>query len=79
DLHKRQPQNGLYVYERRLGDRQIVVIMNGNDSPVTTAMDRTAEILPYGTVMRDLIGGDQVTVTGEMTFGLREIMILSNF
>ena len=73
------PQNGLYVYERRLGDRQIVVIMNGNDSPVTTAMDRTVEILPYGTVMRDLIGGDQVKVTEVMTFGPREIMILSNF
>jgi len=73
------PQNGIYAYERRLGDRQVVVLMNGNDTPVETVMDRTEEILPYGTVMHDLISGDDVTVTETMTFGPRQVMILQNF
>ena len=73
------PQNGIYAYERRLGDKQVVVLMNGNDAPVTTTMERTKEILPYGTRMNDLISGETVTIPEEKTFAPREIMILSNF
>ena len=73
------PQNGMYAYERRLGDKQVVVLMNGNDTPVTTTMERTKEILPYGTRMNDLISGETVVIPEEKTFAPREIMILSNF
>ena len=73
------PQNGIYAYERRLGDKQVVVLMNGNDIPVTTTMERTKEILPYGTRMNDLISGETVVIPEEKTFAPREIMILSNF
>lgn len=73
------PQNGIYAYERRLGDKRVVVMMNGNDTPLTTTMERTLEILPYGTTMTDLISGIPVTITEKMTFAPRQVMILHNF
>lgn len=73
------PQNGIYTYERRLGDKQVVVLLNGQSEPNTVTMERTLEILPYGTTMRDLVSGNDVTITEEMTFAPRQVMILQNF
>lgn len=72
------PENGLYVYQRRSGDKEVTVILNGNDSPVTTTMERTLEILPYGSQRRDILTGKTVTIEPEMTFAPREILILEN-
>jgi glycosidase len=73
------PQTGLYVYERWLGDKKIDVLMNGTDEPLSVSMNRTLEILPYGTVRHDLISDKDVTIEEEMTFDPRQIMILTNF
>lgn len=73
------PQNGIYAYERRLGDKQVVVLLNGNDRPLDVSMERTVEVLPIGTTMYDLISGRDVTITEEMTFAPREVMVLQNF
>lgn len=73
------PENGLYVYQRKLGDREVTVIMNGNDIPVTTSMERTVEILPYGTTRRDMLSGRDFTVEPEMTFAPRALFILENY
>lgn len=73
------PQNGIYAYERRLGDKQVVVLLNGQSEPNTVTMERTLEILPYGTTMRDLVSGKDVTIIEEMTFAPRQVMILQNF
>ena len=75
--HVRQKKGG-YVYERRLGDKQVVVMMNGNDAPKTMNMEQTAEILPYGTTLTDMLTGKKVTITPEMTFAPRELYILEN-
>lgn len=72
------PENGIYVYERRLADKRVIVIMNGNDSPVTTTMERTLEILPVGTTLTDMLTGEPFTVTEEMTFPARALYILEN-
>lgn len=72
------PYQGVYVYERRLGDRQVVVMMNGNDSPVTMDMTQVAEILPEGTSRRDMLSGEEVVISREMTFAPRAIYILEN-
>ena len=68
------PQNCLYVYERKLGDKQVVVLMNGTNSELTTKMNRTVEVLPYETTMTDLISGQPVTITEEMSFAPRQVM-----
>lgn len=72
------PENGLYVYQRRSGDKEVTVILNGNDSPVTTTMERTLEILPYGSQRRDMLTGETRTISPEMTFSPRQILILEN-
>ena len=70
------PFQGVYVYERRLADRQVVVMMNGNDHPVEMDMEQTLEILPYGTKKRDLLSGETITVAERMTFPPRALYIL---
>ena len=72
------PYQGVYVYERRLGDRQVVVMMNGNDDEVTMDMEQTLEILPYGTKLTDMLTGEPVTITEKMTFAPRALYILEN-
>lgn len=72
------PENGIYVYQRKLGDKEVTVMLNGNDAPRTVTMERTLEILPYGSVRRDMLTGRTVTITPEMTFAPREILILEN-
>lgn len=72
------PENGLYVYQRRSGDKEVTVILNGNDSPVTTTMERTLEILPYESQRRDMLTGETITISPEMTFSPRQILILEN-
>ena len=72
------PENGLYVYQRRLGDKEVTVMMNGNDTPLTASMDNIREILPEGARRRDMLSGQTVEITREMTFPARAILILEN-
>ncbi|MDE6485689.1 MAG: glycoside hydrolase family 13 protein [Duncaniella sp.] len=72
------PESGIYVYRRALGDRHVTVMMNGNDSEITASMAPTVEIMPYGTQLRDMLTGETVTITPEMTFAPRAIYILEN-
>lgn len=73
------PQNGIYAYTRKLGEKEIHVLMNGNDSSVTTSMERTLEVLPIGTELKDILSGKTIIITEEMTFAPRAIYILQNF
>ena len=70
------PQNGIYAYQRKLGDRTVTVLMNGNDKPLDVTMERTLEILPYGTQKRNILTDEIVTIEKEMHFAPREVMIL---
>ncbi len=72
------PENGIYVYRRALGDRHVTVIMNGNDSEKNVDMTPTVEIMPFGTQLRDMLSGETITITPEMTFAPRAIYILEN-
>ncbi|MCM1368836.1 MAG: glycoside hydrolase family 13 protein [Candidatus Amulumruptor caecigallinarius] len=73
------PQNGIYAYQRKLGDKEIVVLLNGRDVPNTVTMERTEEILPYGKTLRNILTDSDVTIKEEMTFAPREVMILQNW
>lgn len=73
------PTNGVYLYERRLGDKQIIIMLNGNDNDNTIEMDRYKEILPIGTTMHDMLTNSSVTIDDEMTLAPRAIYILENF
>ncbi len=70
------PENGMYVYERRLGDNRAVVIMNGTDRSLSVDMSIYREILPSGTKLRDVITGEEFIVTPEIHFAPRALYIL---
>ena len=72
------PQNGIYAYQRKLGDKTVTVLMNGNDKPLDVTMERTLEILPYGTKLHDVISGEDVIITEQMHFAPRQILLLEN-
>lgn len=42
-------------------------------------MERTLEILPYGTRLRNILTDSDVTISEKMTFAPREVMILQNW
>lgn len=73
------PENGIYTYSRRLGDKEVVVMLNGNDSEVTRTMERTLEVLPVGSQWRDMLTGENIVIADEMTFAPRQIYILENY
>lgn len=72
-------RNGICAYRRKLGDKDVIVLLNGRDVPNKVTMERTLEILPYGTTTTDIISGKPVTIAEEMTFEPRQVMILQNF
>ena len=59
------PQNGVYAYERALGDKKVVVLLNGNDSPLEVDMGRYAEIMPMGSQWTNALTGER--------FGLKRL------
>ena len=71
------PDNGLYVYQRKAGDKKVTVIMNGSDEVVNGIdMSRYAEIMKPGDVFNDVISGKQVTIAAEMDFSPRAVLVL---
>lgn len=73
------PQNGIYAYQKSLDGKTVTVLMNGNDKPLTVTMERTHEILPYGSSYKDIISGKDIVIEKEMTFAPRQTLILQNF
>lgn len=73
------PINCAYVYERRLGDKQVVVIMNGTEEPMDLDMERYAEILPKGSKMKRSLGGEDVEIDDILRLAPKETLILQNF
>ena len=71
------PDNGLYVYQRKAGDKKVTVIMNGSDEAVNGIdMSRYAEIMKPGDVFNDVISGKQVTIAEKMDFSPRAVLVL---
>ncbi|MEG1540169.1 MAG: glycoside hydrolase family 13 protein [Muribaculaceae bacterium] len=70
------PENGLYVYQRLYKGKRVIVMMNGNDNPITVSTKQYAEMLPQGTKLTDMLTGTAVTITPEMTFPTRALYIL---
>lgn len=73
------PINCVYLYERRLGDKQVVVILNGTESELELDMPRYAEILPEGTRMKKALGGEEIIIGESMILAPKETLILQNF
>ena len=72
------PRNGQYIYERRLGDRAIQIIMNGTDEPQKLIAERISEILPIETTQQDVLTERKITITPDLVLEPREILILED-
>ena len=70
------PNKGIYVYERKYGDKSVVVFLNGNDREQTIDLVPYREILPASSAF-DLLTEKKVELRNELTLSSRGIYILS--
>lgn len=70
------PVNNIYVYFRHNENETVMVVLNGQDEPQRLNTERFNEILHRYTRGRDVISGEYVDVTGRMTLGPRQALVL---
>lgn len=73
------PINGIYAYERRLGDKKIIVILNGTSSPIEVDSSIYKEIMLPGDEFNEIITGQRHILGEEIFLNPREIKVLQNF
>ena len=73
------PYNGIYVYSRRLGDKSVIVILNGTDEDALFDASRYTQVLDGNTGYTDAITGDKIQPDNLKTLPPRASLILTNF
>lgn len=71
-----QPNQGVYVYERRLDDESVIVILNGANKEVNLPLGRYAEIIKEKTEGKDIITKRVVSLGEELKLKAKEVLIL---
>lgn len=56
------PTNGVYLYRRKYGPEEAIVILNGKDEDLDLEMDRYAEIIAEGDAYSDILTGETVVL-----------------
>ena len=72
------PNKGIYVYERKYGNKSVTVFMNGNDKEQSIDLTPYKEILPKTSAL-DVLTGTKVELEKELTLSGRGILILEFF
>lgn len=70
------PRNGVYVYERRYGDKSAVVILNGVSKDNELSLEHYREILRDKKSGRDVITGRKVNLDNTLKLSPKEVLIL---
>ena len=70
------PRNGVYVYERRYGDKNVVVILNGVSKENELPLEHYKEILGDKKSGQDVITGRKVSLDGTLKLSSKEVLIL---
>lgn len=68
--------NGVYLYERYLNNKQVVVIMNGTSNNVEIALDRYSETLGNNQDAIDIISNKHVILAKTLKMNPRQTLIL---
>ncbi|MDL2222461.1 glycoside hydrolase family 13 protein [Parabacteroides sp. OttesenSCG-928-N08] len=71
-----QVNHSVYLYERRLDDRSVLVVMNGSYNDVELPLDRYAEVLCGKTSGKDVITGRTVVLDKTLKLSGKETLIL---
>ena len=69
-------QNGVYVYERYLGNKNVLVFMNGSKNEVTINLDRYAESIHNRKSVKDFLSGRNISLGETLTLSPKEVLIL---
>jgi glycosidase len=69
------PYKGVYVYERKAGNRSAVIFFNGTDSQQTVETERYREILPKNSA-KEIISGKDYILSDKITLQPRDVQIL---
>lgn len=70
------PKNGVYVYERYLNDKNILIFMNGTSKETTIDLSRYAESLQGRTSGKDMLTNRQIKFENTCTLSARKILII---
>lgn len=70
------PSKGIYAYERKQGDKSVVVLLNGTDREQTISLDTYREILP-DTSAYNVLEDKKVELGKDLTLPGRGIYLLS--
>lgn len=73
------PTNGIYLYQRKGGDDEVIVMMNGRDEANDADMTRYLEVIEEGDKFTDILTGETVIPIKsdkKYNFAPREIRIL---
>lgn len=62
DMKHFMPTNGVYVYRRKYGPEEVIVILNGKDEDLSLDMSRYAEIIPEGARYTDILSGKSIVL-----------------
>lgn len=58
DMKHFMPTNGVYLYRRKFGPEEVIVILNGKDEDLDLDMSRYAEVIPTGAIYTDILTGE---------------------
>ena len=70
------PNRGVYVYERSLNGKRVVVFMNGSSKAVELPLDRYAESLQGAAQGKDVLTGRTVSLGTSLSMTAKEILVL---
>lgn len=70
------PQNSVYVYERFLDNKNVIIFMNGSDGETEIDLSRYAESLKGKSSGHDIVSGRNITLNSTLKMKPREIIIL---
>jgi glycosidase len=73
------PQNGVYVYERWLGDKNVMVFINGANKEVTIDLARYAESIKGQTRGVDVTTQRTVQLGDKLTMAAKEVLVLDMY
>ncbi len=62
DMKHFMPTNGVYLYRRKYGPEEVIVILNGKDEDLALDMSRDAEIIDEGATYTDILTGERRTL-----------------
>ena len=69
-------QKGVYVYERYLDDKKVLVFMNGTSNDAEINLDRYAESIKDRQSGKDVISGRIISLGNTLKLSPKEILIV---